>query len=148
LSSLQGAGEVEDRALRRGDRDPVTRGGLAAQVACTVGAQTPALARARARHGDVHDHRRAGAQVPQRGGNGVAENRPRARSEHGRHPMTVARQDGVADGVDAAMNDVEPAGADAPAHRAVGQPDGAQLPASDHAVLTRRERRDRRVQRG
>jgi hypothetical protein len=101
-----------------------------------------------ARHRDVDDHRRAGAQAPQRAGGRVAEHGFGPGGEHGRHPAATARQDRVPHRVHAAMQSVEPTHTDPIRDCVVVDAEHVQLPARDDAVLAGRERRDLTIRRG
>jgi hypothetical protein len=128
--------------------------GIASWVVVSVGSSVrlrwmrrpgAALAAAVAGDGDVNRAGAGRAQLPCGGGGGVAEHRAVAGRHHGRHPAPLARHHGVADGVHAVIQAVQPADAGAEADRRVAEPERQQLPASDDAVLSGRECRDLRV---
>ena len=145
----EGRGEVEDRAGGRGDGDRPVRGHLVgSKVARAVDAQPRALVAAGAGDGDVGEDRPALAQSPQRARRGVAQRGARPAGEHGGHPPAVGTERRVPDGVDAAMDDVQPPGRHTAIDRTGGEAERPELPARDDAVLARRERRDARVDGG
>ena len=79
------------------------------------------LAAAAAR--DRHVDRGVGAaEVPRRRGGRVAQRGGRAARQGCGHPTTLEREDSVADGVDASVQDVEPSGSKTPLYLAGGQP--------------------------
>lgn len=61
--------------------------------------------------------------------------------------MSVGGEDGVADGVDAAVDAVQPASSRPMGHGPLREPEGRELPRRDHAVLARRQRRNLAVHR-
>jgi hypothetical protein len=63
--------------------------------------------------------------------------------QNGSHPPAGAGQAGVADGVDPAVDGVEPARADAPVYRSLVEAEVVELPGRNHAVLPSRQSRDR-----
>lgn len=66
-------------------------------------------------------------------------------SEHGRHPTTTASHVVVAYGENPAMKGMKPSGGDSPIDGVAAEPEGEQLAARHHSVLTRGERRDHPV---
>jgi hypothetical protein len=133
---LEGCGEVEDRAGGRGDGDALVAGDLGGtERPRPVDPQSPALhAAGAARHADVDDRRRAAAQVPQRDGARVAQRGAGTGSEDGGHPMPARREDGVADGVHAAVESVQAARIRAAIDRVIREAKLAELRPRDDPV--------------
>jgi hypothetical protein len=141
----QSGREVEDGSLGCRDRDAVHGRGL--EVRCAMGANPRSVSATGARDADVDQRGRGGADLPQCGRRGVAQRRARPAGEHGGEPVTVARQQRMADGVDALVQPMKLAGHASPADRGLGESESGELPARDDAVLARRQRRDRLVYR-
>jgi len=80
-------------------------------------------------------------QTPKGRGAPMTENSPGREREDRRKPTAANGNDFMTDGVDAIVQTMKAARLDAPFDRAVTQPQLAQLPARDNAVLTIRERR-------
>jgi hypothetical protein len=78
----------------------------------------------------------------------VAEHRSLAAGEHSSHPPSLEREVSVADGIDAAVNPVQPAGVDSASDRVVREACGEELGNRDHAVLAARKTRDPTVRTG
>src|SRR4051794_9516634 len=141
-----GGGHVQDRSRRRRDPDGVV-GRRLRRDARAVDADAGAAASG-APGGDVDEVRLAALQAPQRRRRGVAERGAGPAREHGRHPPPAAPEHGVADGVDAVVDAVQPAGPDSVRDRLLRQPELGELARRDDAVLPARERRDRPIHRG
>lgn len=71
----------------------------------------------------------------------MTENSPGSKREHRCKPTAANGNDLVTDGVDAVMQTMKAARLNAPFDRAVTQPQLAQLPARDNAILAIRKRR-------
>ena len=98
-------------------------------------AQAPAAPATRA--GD-HDVRHDAVRRPdflERRGRPVAQARAGSARQNGREPLALAPDDGMADGVDAAVEAVEPSALNAASDRALGQTEVAELVARDDAEL-------------
>jgi hypothetical protein len=74
----------------------------------------------------------------------VAQNSAGSRSQHGRHPSPFETESSVTNGIDGAMDRMEPA-PDSPIDGAAADPDRKQLPPRNHAVLPVRQIRDRPI---
>jgi len=72
----------------------------------------------------------------------MAEDGIGSAGEDGRHPATVGRQPGVADGVDRAVEAVKATGGAALAHRTVAETQRLELRGGNDAVLGARQLRD------
>jgi hypothetical protein len=101
-------GEVEEGAGGGGDRDPVVGGDLVRGEARDVGLD--AGPRAAVCGGDLNVAAVGVAQAPKRAGVSVAEPGPGSAGEDGRHPVRVSAERAVADGVDAAVQDMQATG--------------------------------------
>jgi hypothetical protein len=87
-----------------------------------------------------------GRQSPKRCGASMAEQGLVAASQHRRDPATVAGQPRMANGVDAAVNEVQPSRVEAVPDRSTIQADLGELPARNHSVLLTSEYRHGAVQ--
>jgi hypothetical protein len=94
--------------------------------------------------GDVHETP-LGKELPERRRAGVTENRIRAAGEHGRHPSAFLAEAAMADGVNTAMNAVQPLGLDAPSDALAPNSESLELGERNHAVLIGRKPCDRGV---
>jgi hypothetical protein len=145
---VERAGEVEDGAGRRGDRDAVEgRDLVAAERRVAVDAQARPRSAAGRRHDHVDPDRVASADVPQRRGSAVEERRAGPAREDRRHPVPARPEDGVADGVDALVDAMQAAGRGPVAHPARREAERLELAARHHAVLPARDSRDLAVDR-
>jgi hypothetical protein len=77
-------------------------------------------------------------EPPQRGGRKIAEDRARAACQHGRRGELDPRLAAVADGVDAGMDPVETADAEALVDGLLAEADGEQLLTGDVSMLVGR----------
>ena len=82
-----------------------------------------------------------------RGGWRLVDAEP-SRPVDAKDPPPAGAEDAVADGIHAVMQAMKPPARDASSDRAVGQPERAELPSRDHAVLAVGERRDRPIRMG
>jgi hypothetical protein len=78
----------------------------------------------------------------------VAERGVRPAGQDRRHPAPAHGQDAVADGVDAVVHAMQPAGRDAVRDGLLREPHLTKLARRDDAVLARRERPDLAIERG
>jgi hypothetical protein len=76
----------------------------------------------------------------------VAEDGVLSAGEHGRHPVALTADLRMADGVDAAVERVQPAGTHAAVDRMAAAVEFSQLAPRDDAVLVGGKHRDRRIQ--
>jgi hypothetical protein len=95
--------------------------------------------------GDLDGGARGAADAPEQRGRSPEEDRAVAAGENGRHPVRLASQGAVADGVDAAVQHVEAASRDAVVDGIEGQAQGDELPTGHHPVLPVREAGDQLV---
>jgi hypothetical protein len=142
-------GEVEKGAGDAGDSDAVVLGDLAGlqrrrSVDPEPGPLRPA---AGAADGDIDARRAGGPDLPQRRGRRVAQHRARPGGQHGGHAPPVDRQHAMPDGVDAAVNPMQPPRLRAPRHSTARQAQRGELSRADHPVLPVRQARNLRVER-
>jgi hypothetical protein len=144
LAVVEGGGEVEEGSGRGGDRDPLVRGAF---VLWETGAvRVKLLGRVQGPWDrDLDACAGRWADAPQRGRGVVAEHRPGTRGEHGGHPASALREGSVADGVDAAVHDVEPSAMHPPVDCAPSHVALEQLPAGHDPVLRAGQLRDEGV---
>ena len=83
--------------------------------------------------------------APERRGAAVAQSGTLAARHHRRQPAAFAIHDGVADGVDTAVDGMEPAAAHPPGNGGAGEPRSHELRGADHAALTTGDGRNPRV---
>lgn len=146
LASRGHGGEVEERARDGGHRDSVACRHLVADEQCFVESQSASLP-SLARDGDVDATRVADAQAPQSGPGPMTQDPPVPGSEDSGHPDAALGELSMADGVDATVNAMEPAGPDAVVDRAPAEAEPGELPRFDEPVLALGDRRDRLVRR-
>jgi hypothetical protein len=97
------------------------------------------------RNGDLDAVHACSANVPQRGGGAVAQNRTASRSEYGSYEVTNAAEAAMAHGVHASMQGVRAAAGEMMPDRPGADTDLEQLAARDHAVLALGNRGDRSI---
>ena len=93
--------------------------------------------------GDLRKSGPEGPKAPEGRCRAMGEHGARTGSERGSHPESPAREDPVADGVDAAVHSLAAAALDAASYRSAPQPEVVQLSAGNHAMLAPGETRDR-----
>ena len=96
---------------------------------------------------NVHHRARLPPQIPQRRGTAVAEHRAIPGREHRREPVALGTQDGVADGVDVAVEQDQPPGPQAIVDLLRSSAERKELRPADDAEVPRRESGDALVQR-
>jgi len=120
LLPVQGAGEVEEHAGRRGHRDPAVDGRL------VVRERDPACMQARAidaaRRDDVGCGASRLADAPERRGGVMAQDSTRPGGQDGGHPCAGARHERVADGVHAGVQRMQPGERDTPVDDVSAEP--------------------------
>jgi hypothetical protein len=87
-----------------------------------------------------------GRHSPKRCGASMAEQGPVATRQHRGDPVAMAGQPRMADGVDAAVNEVQPSRVETVSDRSTIQPERRKLPTRDNSVLTSREGRHGTIQ--
>ncbi len=117
----QRPGEVEERAGRRGDRDPAVDGDLVGRERDPAGVDLGPVDAPRS--DDVGRGARCLADPPERRSGVVAEHRVRAGREDRRHPASRSCDERVADRVHAAMQRVQAAERDASIDRVTAEAD-------------------------
>jgi len=142
LVEVEDLGEVKEGARGRGDRDAALFRHLVVGECDAMGEDARALAASP--QGNLRP-RRCIADAPQRGGRAMAQGGSRAGGEDRRHPTALPGQGAVADRIDAAMHEVQPAGREAAIDRAVREPERHELGPRHDPVLCGRQRRDRGV---
>jgi hypothetical protein len=100
------------------------------------------------RHRYVNRHGAARAQLPQRRRAAVREHGSEAAGEHGGEPVPLGPKPGWAEGVDAAVDSMEPPRPDPLGNPVSPEPEFKQLSKADHPVLPPGERRQPRIHRG
>jgi hypothetical protein len=147
LAAETGAGEVEDRPGRSGDRQPPQRRDLVVgQRARAVYADPGvALATGASAHDDVDQRRAAGAETMSVGRAGVAEIRAVPEREHRSPAPTVGGKGAMADGVHAAMESMEPPSRETAVDLARRQSALEQLIERDDTALAQSHSRDRTI---
>lgn len=146
-SGREHAREVEERPCRRRDRDAIElrdlRGAEGERAVHDDAVALPATGLRRRGHVDRGSAARA--QSPERRGADVAEDRPVAQGEDGRHPASLARQPPVAHREHAGVQPMQPAVARSGVDRADREAGPPQLTKADDAVLGLGDLRDQRV---
>jgi hypothetical protein len=148
LSRGEDVAQVEERPRRRGDRDPVADGGV--EVPDRV-EPDPRPGLDVAGRADVDPGSVGAVEAPQAvvlGGAEVAQRRVSPDRENGGHEEAGIGEVAVPDGVDAAVQWVEAAGAAARLDRTPAKPERTELRAGDDAVLPRSERSDAGIEGG
>lgn len=142
-----GAAQVGEGAGRRRHRDPVLVGrSVAGQVRGAVEADSSAVAAASSGgNGDVDGREERRQELPEARCAFVGEDGPVAARQDRRQPSPLTGQPAMSHRVDAAMQAVQPAGADAVGRRFVVDAAGSELGRGQNAMLASRDGRGSRV---